>query len=182
MVVSFSLLYHRDQDWHLWRGTKTRMFLAKVRLVFLPFMHQSLNKSLITSLVSSLLNESNGNSNCFEYQSFFFVCFLFWQNDCAFARKLLLLFPFFSTKAQGVECVVQYERCPVLHTDFLKKIYVRRKQSEASVDEFSEWEFQRLHLLIDWRKKKCLSSRKTCYFHHQSVFLSLYGFYLQESS
>lgn len=64
------------------------MFLAKVRLVFLP-----LNESKQTPhhfSVWFLLRESNGSGR--DYSEYLFADPSSWENDCAFARKLLLRF------------------------------------------------------------------------------------------
>lgn len=76
------------------KGNINKDIFGKSTVGLPAFMRPSLNKPLITSLVSFLLKESNGNNDYLEYQPHLCVHFSSRENDCAFARKLLLLFPF----------------------------------------------------------------------------------------
>lgn len=95
MVVSLSSVHHlikTDIFQVFVRETKTRMFLAKVRLVFLPFLRLSLNKSLITSESHFCSRKATVTVLTVPPLLSFTSFLLLRENDCTFCQKAFYFF------------------------------------------------------------------------------------------
>lgn len=155
----------------VFKGNKNKDVFGK-STVGLPAFYVSKSKQISRHLhVSFLLKESNGN-NYFDYQSPLSLSFLLLlrlrENDCAFARKLLLLFPFFLFESSGCDvvqnlCSAISERCSASHLCV--------GSDQRLLDGGLKWEFSvctcsrvKKKFLKKFKKSdECQSFQKTCY-------------------